>query len=96
MGGNFMQKERRIFSVSLVFFVISIIAVYGKAWAQPIDVKITTIQLRHQQGGVGAERLAKYAQERLKDKVRVRTYPAAQLYSGQEEIQAIMKNFIWL
>ena len=61
-------------------------------FAAPVDIKITTVQLRHQQMGVGIERFAKYAQERLKDKVRVRTYPAAQLYTGQEEAQAIIKG----
>jgi len=59
---------------------------------QPVDVKITTVQLRHQQCGVGIERIAKYAQEKLKNKVRVRTYPAAQLYTGQEEVQAVIKG----
>ena len=63
---------------------------------QPIDIKITTIQMKHQQCGVGIERLAKYinADPKLKDKVRVRTYPAAQLYTGNEEIQALMKGEI--
>jgi C4-dicarboxylate-binding protein DctP len=66
--------------------------------AQPIDIKITTVQLRQQQMGIGIERLAKYvaADPKLKDKVRVRTYPAAQLYTGQEETQALMKGEIQL
>ena len=34
------------------------------------------------------------SQEKLKDKIRVRTYPAAQLYTGQEEIQAVIKGEI--
>lgn len=63
-----------------------------QAQAAPIDIKITTVQMKHQQMGVGIDRLAKYAQEKLKDKVRVRTYPAAQLYTGQEEIQALIKG----
>lgn len=61
---------------------------------QPIDIKITTIQMKHQQMGVGIDRLAKYAKEQLGEKVRIRTYPAAQLYTGQEEIQALMKGEI--
>jgi len=61
---------------------------------QPVDIKITTIQLRQQQMGVGVERLGKYIKERLTDKVRVRTYPAAQLYSGKEELEALMKGEI--
>jgi C4-dicarboxylate-binding protein DctP len=64
--------------------------------AAPIDIKITTVQMKQQQMGVGIERLSKYIQANLKDKVRVRTYPAAQLYTGQEEIQAVIKGEIQL
>jgi tripartite ATP-independent transporter DctP family solute receptor len=66
----------------------------AELFASPVDIKVTTVQLRHQQMGVGIERFAKYAQETLKDKVRVRTYPAAQLYTGQEETQAVIKGEI--
>jgi len=62
--------------------------------AAPVEIRITTVQMKHQQMGVGIERLAKYIQANLKDKVRVRTYPAAQLYTGQEEIQAVIKGEI--
>ena len=65
---------------------------FAELSAQPVDIKITTVQLRHQQMGVGIDRFAKYAQEKLKDKVRIRTYPAAQLYTGQEETQAVIKG----
>ena len=70
--------------------------VVSSAFAAPIEIKITTVQLRQQQMGEGIERLAKYinADAKLKDKVRVRTYPAAQLYTGQEEIQAVIKGEI--
>jgi len=82
----------------VILFVLGVIFVtlcFNNAVAQaPIDIKITTIQMRHQQMGVGIERLSKYITEKLKDKVRVRTYPAAQLYTGQEEIQAIIKGEI--
>ncbi len=66
------------------------------SFAAPIDIKITTVQLRQQQMGEAIERLAKYiaADPKLKDKVRVRTYPAAQLYTGQEETQAVIKGEI--
>ena len=69
---------------------------YGSAVAAPIELKITTVQMKQQQMGIGIERLAKYinADAKLKDKVRVRTYPAAQLYTGQEESQAVMKGEI--
>jgi len=50
------------------------------------QIKITTVQLRQQQMGEGIERLSKYinADAKLKDRVRVRTYPAAQLYTGRK------------
>jgi len=64
--------------------------------AQPLDIKITTIQLKQQQMGIGIDRLSKYIKEKLGDRVRVRAYPGAQLYSGQEEVQAIMKGELQL
>ncbi|MFB3885162.1 MAG: TRAP transporter substrate-binding protein [Thermodesulfobacteriota bacterium] len=78
-----------IVSVGL-FFLMGITGPF----AQPVDLKITTVQLKQQQMGVGIDRFAKYAQEKLGDKVRIRTYPAAQLYTGQEEIQALIKGEI--
>jgi C4-dicarboxylate-binding protein DctP len=89
-----MNKRILVFGLLAVFFLpVAGLCQVGRALAQqPIDIKITTIQLRHQQMGVGIERLAKYAQERLKDKVRVRTYPAAQLYGFMEDIQATIKG----
>lgn len=80
--------------VSIVFAGVLFFAGPAELFAAPVDIKITTVQLRHQQMGVGIERFAKYAQETLKDKVRVRTYPAAQLYTGQEETQAVIKGEI--
>ena len=76
--------------ITVCFFSIPV-TVFG---AQPVDIKITTIQLRQQQMGVGIERFARYTKEQLGDKVRVRTYPAAQLYTGQEELQALIKGEI--
>jgi len=87
-----MEKHRSAFSLSLVFIGIFLFFGFTEVLAQPVDIKITTVQLRHQQMGVGIERLAKYSQEKLKDKIRVRTYPAAQLYTGQEEVQAVIKG----
>ena len=79
--------------LSVVFLAVALLAQVGEVSAQqPIDIKITTIQLRQQQMGVGVERLAKYMRETLKDKVRVRTYPAAQLYGFMEDIQATIKG----
>lgn len=88
-----MKKHKMILLISIIgtFILLGLQEVMAQ---QPIDIKITTIQMRHQQMGVGIERLSKYISEKLKDKVRVRTYPAAQLYTGQEEIQAIMKGEI--
>ena len=91
-----MNKKQKL----LVVVGIST-CVFGISWcdtglAAPIDIKITTVQMKHQQMGVGIERLAKYinADPKLKDKVRVRTYAAAQLYTGQEETQALIKGEI--
>ena len=85
--------------MSRVWYTALVAAAVTLAWcvssdvvAAPVDIKITTVQMRHQQMGVGIDRLAKYIQANLKDKVRVRRYAAAQLYTGQEEIQAVMKG----
>ena len=88
-----MLKQCLSLSMGVLFLVtITLIGAPCVSAQQPIDIKITTIQLKQQQMGVGLDRLAKHIKERLGDKVRVRTYPAAQLYSGQEEVQAIMKG----
>ena len=84
------RLERSLISIVVFFFSFVAAGVH----AAPIDIKITTVQMKHQQMGVGIDRLSKYIQTNLKDKVRVRTYPAAQLYTGQEEIQAVMKGEI--
>jgi C4-dicarboxylate-binding protein DctP len=83
--------------VSAFITVSAFIAVCFLAWssdvkAAAIDIKITTVQLKQQQMGDGIDRLAKYMNANLGNKVRVRTYPAAQLYTGQEETQAVMKG----
>jgi C4-dicarboxylate-binding protein DctP len=85
-----MKRHVWILSVVLSGFLFT--AGLPELFAQAVDIKITTVQLRQQQMGIGIDRFAKYAQERLKDKVRVRTYPAAQLYTGQEEVQAVIKG----
>jgi len=90
-----MRKKKKIFQLLFLVMVIFVLAKVSNSTAQQLfDIKITTVQMRHQQMGVGIERLAKYITEKLKDKVRVRIYPAAQLYTGQEEIQAIIKGEI--
>ncbi len=88
-----MKRKCSIFLVcaALVGIIMSG-SIVGVRAQQPVDIKITTIQLRQQQMGVGIERLAKYIKERLGDKVRVRTYPAAQLYGFMEDIQATIKG----
>jgi C4-dicarboxylate-binding protein DctP len=79
---------------ALPFLVLLFVAAIpaGVMAQQPVDIKITTIQLKQQQMGVGIERLATYVKEALGNKVRVRAYPAAQLYSGKEEIEAVLKG----
>jgi C4-dicarboxylate-binding protein DctP len=87
-----MGRLERSLVCTLFIFVFSFFT--SPVDAARIDIKITTVQMKHQQMGVGIERLSRYIQANLKDKVRVRTYPAAQLYTGQEEIQAVMKGEI--
>ncbi len=86
-------KRMLVTGTSLIAFC-SLGALATASAQQPVDIKITTIQLRHQQMGIGIERFSKYSKEILGDKVRIRSYPAAQLYTGQEEIQALMKGEI--
>lgn len=87
-----MKQKRWIVLASLAFFGWFFFAGPTALRAEPIEIKITTVQLRQQQMGIGVERLAKYAQEKLKDKIRLRTYPAAQLYTGQEEVHAVISG----
>jgi C4-dicarboxylate-binding protein DctP len=86
-----IQKQRVLSGICLGLLAI---LWCSSSLAAPIDMKITTVQMKHQQMGVGIERLAKYINSKLKDNVRVRTYPAAQLYTGQEETQALIKGEI--
>jgi C4-dicarboxylate-binding protein DctP len=91
------MKGQKKTSVLLGIFLVACLVYWcGGAFAAPLEMKVTTVQLRQQQMGEGIERLAKYinGDPKLKDKVRVRTYPAAQLYTGQEEIQAVIKGEI--
>ena len=89
-----MERKRMISSLFLSIVIFLVTNLTDGVAQQPIDIKITTVQMRNQQMGVGIDRLAKYITEKLKDKVRVRVYPAAQLYTGQEEIQAVSKGEI--
>lgn len=88
-----IKKQTLLVSIGIFLGVLGL-SWCGTSFSAPIDIKITTIQMKHQQMGKGIERLAKYAQEKLKDKVRIRTYPAAQLYTGKEETQALIKGEI--
>jgi C4-dicarboxylate-binding protein DctP len=91
-----MMIERKVIVMAMaVLFVWGFIGMFTPlSSAAPIEIKLTTVQMKNQQMGIGIERFSKYATEILKDKVRIRTYPAAQLYTGQEEIQALMKGEI--
>ena len=91
-----MKRRQELLVLAGICLGVFVVSCYSTSFAAPIDMKITTVQLRQQQMGIGIERLAKYinADPKLKDKVRVRTYPAAQLYTGQEETQALMKGEI--
>jgi len=91
-----MKKKQQCWVTIGICLGIFVTMCCARSFAAPIDIKITTVQLRQQQMGEAIERLAKYinADPKLKDKVRVRTYPAAQLYTGQEETQAVIKGEI--
>jgi len=91
-----MKRRQELLVLAGICLGVFVVSCYSTSFAAPIDMKITTVQLRQQQMGIGIERLAKYinADPKLKDKVRVRTYPAAQLYTGQEETQALIKGEI--
>ena len=54
-----MKKQIAMLFLSVVFFAAALLAHVSEVSAQqPVDIKITTIQLRQQQMGVGIERLA--------------------------------------
>ena len=91
-----MRGKQKLTVFTGVCLAVLVLGWLGSGFAAPIELKITTVQMKQQQMGIGIERLAKYinADAKLKDKVRVRTYPAAQLYTGQEESQAVMKGEI--
>ena len=89
-----MKKQQQLLAIAGICLSVLVVSWHSTSFAAPIELKITTIQLRQQQMGEAIDRLAKYinADPKLKDKVRVRTYPAAQLYTGQEETQAVIKG----
>jgi C4-dicarboxylate-binding protein DctP len=91
-----MRGKQKLTVFTGICLTVFVMGWLGSGFAAPIELKITTVQMKQQQMGIGIERLAKYinADAKLKDKVRVRTYPAAQLYTGQEESQAVMKGEI--
>lgn len=62
--------------------------------AEKIEIKFTTVQLPTQQMGIGLQRIKDLLDERLGDKVDVKIYPGAQLYSGAEEIEALSRGEI--
>jgi tripartite ATP-independent transporter DctP family solute receptor len=93
---NIRRNTRGIIAMTVTVLVLTglMCTLPSMSIAAPIEIKLTTVQLKSQQMGIGIDRFSKYATELLKDKVRIRTYPAAQLYTGQEEIQALMKGEI--
>jgi len=59
---------------------------------EKIEIKFTTVQLPTQQMGIGLQRIKDLLDERLGDRVDVKIYPGAQLYSGAEEIEALSRG----
>jgi len=62
--------------------------------AKKIIIKLTTIQMPKQQMGKACLKLAKIVNSRLGDKVQVAVFPSAQLYRGNEEIEALSRGEI--
>ena len=54
-----------------------------------IQIKMSTVQMPNQQMGLGLEYLEKEIKSRFGDRVEIRLFPSAQLYSGAEEIEAL-------
>jgi hypothetical protein len=64
------MKKIFLFLAIIGFMTAGMLMIFSDAKAAPIDIKVSTIQLRQQQMGIGIERFAKYVQEELKDSVR--------------------------
>ncbi len=56
---------KRILVIFSVFVAVLLFSGFTEVSAQPVELKITTVQLRQQQMGVGIDRLSKILQEKL-------------------------------
>lgn len=62
--------------------------------AKKITIRLTTVQMTKQQMGAACLKIAKLINDELGDRVNVKVYPAAQLYKGKEEIEALSRGEI--
>jgi hypothetical protein len=74
---NIRRNARGIIAMTVTVLVLTglMCTLPSMSIAAPIEIKLTTVQLKSQQMGIGIDRFSKYATELLKDKVRIRTIP---------------------
>lgn len=89
---EFIRKTPRFlaFAVIAAFFAMPL----SNAQAEKIIIKITTVQMPVQQMGKFSLDFSKNVKNDpfLKDKVEVKAYPSAQLYSGEQELAALSRG----
>ncbi len=86
-------KKRSILWILILAFSF-IFTVHTNAYAKKIVIKISTVQMPRQQMGEFSLKFAKVVSSDpdLKDKVEIKVYPSAQLYSGKEELEALTRG----
>lgn len=89
---KFMRKTPGLLFLAVI--VAFLVMPLSNAQAAKIIIKITTVQMPVQQMGKFALDFAKNVKNDpfLKDKVEVRAYPSAQLYSGEQELSALSRG----
>ena len=89
---KFMRKTPGFLFLAVI--VAFLVMPLSNAQAAKIIIKITTVQMPVQQMGKFALDFAKNVKNDpfLKDKVEVRAYPSAQLYSGEQELAALSRG----
>ncbi len=92
-----MKKEmKRIIAIVLVLSVLLIagFASTSVSAADPIKIKVTTVQLDTQQMGKAILQFKQLVDERLAGKVEILPYTGGQLYSNTEELEALKSGDI--
>jgi C4-dicarboxylate-binding protein DctP len=99
---NFFDKEetmselihKKLGMVLLVLVICFLVTpISSIAHAKKTDIKITTVQMPSQQMGRFIIEFAKKVNSdpELKDKVQIKAFTSAQLYSGKEELEALSR-----